>query len=88
MKKAVLMLFALMLTGAGFGQDLTPVADTVPWYTSTEFLVVLGGAVLLVIEWILRFIPTSKPIGFALKAVVAVIQWLINRVPEKKKVKK
>lgn len=87
MKKAVLMLFALMLAFVGFGQEVEPVAGQSAWYTSTEFLVVLGGAALLVIEWILRAVPTSKPIGFALKAISMIIQWLINRVPDKKKVK-
>ena len=87
MKRILFLMFALILTFVGFGQDLTPV-ESPAWYTSTEFLVVLGGAILVVIEWVLRFIPTSKPIGFVLKAVVAVLQWLINRVPEKKKVKK
>jgi hypothetical protein len=87
MKKYLVLLSLLVLAFVGFGQDLTPVEAT-PWYASTEFLVVLGGAVLVVIEWVLRFIPTSKPIGFVLRAVVAIIQWLINRVPDKRKIKK
>lgn len=84
MKKFITLLLLVCLAYVGFGQDVTP-TDATPWYGTTEFWVVLGGAALVVIEWILRVVPTSKPVGFLLKGIVALLQWLINRVPDKRK---
>lgn len=87
MKKYFALIVVLLLALTGFGQDAAAEPAAVAWYGTTEFWVVLGSAALLVIEWILNAIPTTKPVGFILKAAVSLLKWLINRVPDKRKIK-
>jgi hypothetical protein len=89
MKRFIVLITLIALAFVGFGQEATEAATSPPaWYLSTEFLVILGGAALVVIEWIIRVVPTSKPLGFALKALSWFINYLITRVPQKIKDKK
>lgn len=87
MKKLIVLLM-LAVSFYGFGQAAEPVADVVPWYGSTEFWVMIAGLGLVALEWIIRVVPTSKPVGFLLSAIVSILKWIINRVPQKIKEKK
>ena len=84
MKRIVMIFTLLILAFAGFGQEAVPV-ESVPWYGTTEFWITIAGAGLIVIEWIIRVVPTSKPVGFLLSALVSILKWIINRVPQKVK---
>lgn len=44
------------------------------WYQSSEFYTVLSGAGLLVVEWIMRYVPTRKPVKFILWLIVAMLR--------------
>lgn len=82
MKKYFALIVVLLLAMTGFGQDVTP-AESVPWYGTTEFWITIAGAGLIVIEWIIRVVPTSKPAKFILSAIVYFLKWIIERAPQK-----
>lgn len=52
---------------------------------SPEFWVAVATGALFVIEWVLKAIPTSKPTGFVLKALVWVLNKLVNSAVKDKK---
>lgn len=53
------------------------------WYNSPEFISVAVGAILLVLEWIARYVPTKKPIKLILYFVIWLLQKSVEAVPEK-----
>lgn len=81
MKKLKLLLMLLMFPLLLLASEVDPQ----PWWQTWEFWSVVLAAILLVIEWVLKAIPTTKPVGFILQAVVWIINKLLNTVNDRKK---
>ena len=84
MKKFVV--FTLLMTFAIFaiGQDVE-LAKQIPFWKTSEFWMVVAGVGIIIIEWLLRIIPTTKPVYFIFKLVLKLLNKLVDVVPDKRK---
>lgn len=50
--------------------------ETEIWYQSNEFYSILAGGALVVFEWIMRAVPTKRPVKLLLWVVIAILKQL------------